>query len=141
MLAHSGALLVLTGGPKGPFWPKTGPNWEKSSGGQTWGQNWSQLPQIGPTGLESRLPHTLAWYWASSWPPGAPKGPVLALNASFGGPGWTQRVPGGQIWSQLMLIGLPGLESLCTTHFGWYWTSSWPPGAPKGLVLAPVGGL
>ena len=84
MLAHSGALLVLTGGPKGPFWPKTGPNWEKSSGGQTWGQIWSQLPQIGPTGLESWLPHTLAWYWAFSGSPGTSKGPVLAQNAPFG---------------------------------------------------------
>ena len=46
----------------------------------------SQLPAIGLTGLELWLPHTYAWYRASSGPPGTLKGPVLALSAPFGGP-------------------------------------------------------
>ena len=73
MLAHSGAFSVLTGGPKGPIWPKTGPNWEKSSGGQIYDQIWSLLSPIGLTGLQSWLPHTLAWCWDSSWPHRSPK--------------------------------------------------------------------
>ena len=137
MLAHSGALEVLTEGPKGPFLPKTGPNWEKSSGGQTWGQIWSQLPQIGPTDRLIELPHTLAWYWASSGPQGTPKGPVLALNAPFRGPRWTRRVPGGQIWSQRLLIGLPGLQSLYTTHFGLVLDPFLAPRGPKRARFGP----
>ena len=108
------------GGPKGPFWPKTGPSWEKSSGGQTWGQIWSQLPQIGPTGLESWLPHTLAWYWAYSWPQGAHKGPVLAQNVPFGGPGGPRKAHRGHIWSQLPQIGLTGLDSWLPQTVAWY---------------------
>ena len=124
------------GGQKGPIWPKTGPNREKSSEGQIWGQTCSQLPLIGPTGLESWLPHTLAWYRASSGPQGTPKGPILAENAPFGGSGGTPRAPGGHTWSQLPPIGLTGLESWLPHHLAWYWAFYWPQGAQNGPVLA-----
>ena len=76
IVSHVGpiwSLLGTHGGPKGPIWPKTDPNWEKSSWALQSGQIWSQLLPIGLTGFESCLPHTLAWYWASSGPPGPPK--------------------------------------------------------------------
>ena len=125
------------GGQKGPIWPKTGPNWEKSSEGQIWGQTWSQLPLIGPTGLESWLPHTLAWYRASSGPPGTPKGPILAENVPFGGSGGTPRAPGGHTWSQLPPIGLTGLESWLPHPLAWYWATSWPLRGPKWARFGP----
>ena len=70
-------------------------------------------------------------------PQGAPKGPVLALNAPFRGPRWTRRVPGGQIWSQRLLIGLPGLQSLYTTHFGLVLDPFLAPWGPKRARFGP----
>ena len=70
--------LVLA--PKGPF---LGPL--RSSEGLG-GQIWSQLLPIGPAGLVTWLPHSLALYRPSSEPPGAPKGPVLGQNVFFWGP-------------------------------------------------------
>ena len=103
IISHVGPLWGLFGthgGPQGPIWPNTGSNWEKSSGGQIYSQIWSLLSPIGLTGLESWLPHTLAWYWDSSWPPGAPKGPILTQNAPFGAPVGPRRVPapGQSVW-------------------------------------------
>ena len=69
----------------------------------------------------------------------APKGPVLAPKGPFGGPIGTRRAPGDQIWSQLLPIGLTGLESWSPDTLTWYLASSGPPGAPKGRVLAPKG--
>ena len=77
----------------GPQKPQKGPILAKNdpfgSPGGTWrapgGQSLSQLPPIGLTGLESWLPHNLAFYWASLWTPGDQKGPVLARNAPFWG--------------------------------------------------------
>ena len=102
-------------------------------------QIWSQLAPIGLTGLESWLPDTLTWYLASSGPPGPPKGPVLAPKGPFEGPRGTWRARRVQIWSQLLLIGLTGLESWLPDTLTWYLASSGPPGPPKGPVLAPKG--
>ena len=87
--------LLHSRAPKGPFGGPRG-SW-RAPGGQIW----SQPPPIGLTGLESWLPHTLAWYWAFSWPQGTHKGPVFAQNAPFGGPGGPRRVRRGHFWSQL----------------------------------------
>ena len=73
--------------------------------------------------------------------PGPPKGPVLAPKGPFGGPIGTRRAPGDQIWSQLLPIGLTGLESWSPDTLTWYLASSGPPGAPKGCVLAPKGSV
>ena len=132
MLDHPGAIWVPTGGPKGPIWPQTDPNWEKSFWAPQRGRIWSQLPPIGLTGLELWLAHTLAWYRASSGPPGTLKGPVLAQSAPFGGPRGPRRAPRDQIWSQLPLIGLTGLELWLPHTLAWYRASSGPPGTPKG---------
>ena len=81
-------LYCTPGPPKGPILapkcPFGGPRGTQRAPG---GQIWSQLPPIGLTGLESWLPHTLAWYLASSGPPVAPKGPILALNVPY----WPKR--------------------------------------------------
>ena len=124
-------------GPKRPF---LGPR--RSSEGLG-GQIWSQLLPIGPTGLVTWLPHTLAWYRPSSGSPGAPKGPVWAENVPFGGPRGPRRAPEDQIWSQLPPAAPPGLNSWLPHTLAWCWPSSGPPGAPKGPVLAqnvPFGG-
>ena len=47
--------------------------------------------------------------------------------------------PGGQIWSQLHLIGLPGLDSWSPHTLPWYRAPSGAQGALKGLVSAPKG--
>ena len=67
--------------PKGPV---GGPIGSRRAPGD---QIWSQLLPIGLTGLESWLPHTLAWYLASSGPPVDPKGPIWALNVPY----WPQK--------------------------------------------------
>ena len=102
------------GGPKGPFWPKTGPNWEKSSGGQTWGQIWSQLPHIGLTGLESWLPHTLAWYGPLFLAPRGSKRARFAPTCLFcgslmdsEGPRGPDLVPTAADWSAWLGIIVP----------------------------------
>ena len=124
-----GALLA----PKGPF---EGPIRSQRAPGD---QIWSQLLPIGLTRLESWLPDTLTWYLASSGPPGPPKGPVLAPKGPFEGPTGSCRAPGDQIWSQLLPIGLTGLESWLPNTLTWYLASSGPPRPPKGPVLAPKG--
>ena len=113
-LLHSRGPFGPVLAPNSPFGGPAGPR--RAPGCQIG----SQLPPIGPTGLESCSPHTLAWYWASSGSPGAPKGPVLAPNGPFGGPGGPRRAPGGQIWSQLLPIGLTGLESWLPHNLAWY---------------------
>ena len=60
----------------------------------------------------------------------APKGP--------GGPIGSRRALGDQFWSQLLPIGLTGLESWLPDTMTWYLASSGPPGPPKGPVLAPI---
>ena len=107
-------------GPKCPFW--------RSQRDQIW----SQLPPTGLTGLVLWLAHTLAWYQASSGPPGTLKGPMLALSAPFGGPRGPRRVPGDQIWSKLPPTGLTGLVLWLPHTLAWYQDSSGPPGTPKG---------
>ena len=96
------------------------------------GQIWSQLLPIRLTGLKLWLQHTLASYGASSGAPGTPKGPDLGLSSPFGGSRGPQRATGDQIWSQLPLIGLTGLESWLQHTLAWYRASSGPPGTPKG---------
>ena len=113
------ALSAPFGGPRGPW---------RARGDQIW----SQLPPIGLIGLELWLPHTLAWYRASSGPPGTLKGPILALSAPFGGPRGPRRAPGDQIWSQLPPTGLNGLVLWLPHTLAWYRVSSGPPGTPKG---------
>ena len=51
----------------------------------------------------------------------------------------SRRAPGDQIWSQLLPIGLTGLESWLPDTLTWYLASSGPPGPSKGPVLAPKG--
>merc|ERR1712212_1170627 len=118
-------------GPKRPFWGS--PRVLKGPRGP---DLIHKLPPIGPTGLELWLPHTLPRYWVSPGPQGAPKGPVLAQNAPFGGPGGPWRAPGGQIWPQLLSIGPTGLKSWLSHTLAWYRASSCRPGAPKGPILA-----
>ena len=81
-------LYGTPGPPKGPVLapkcPFGGPRGTRRAPG---GQIWSQLPPIGLTGFKSWLPHTLAWYLASSGPPVAPKGPIWALNVPY----WPQK--------------------------------------------------
>ena len=67
--------------PKGPV---GGPIGSRRAPGD---QIWSQLLPIGLTGFKSWLPHTLAWYLASSGPPVDPKGPIWALNVPY----WPQK--------------------------------------------------
>ena len=69
-------------------------------------------------------------------------GPLTDLYGPPGpqkGPFWPQKGPRGtwgarrvQIWSQLLLIGLTGLESWLPDTLTWYLASSGPPGPPKG---------
>lgn len=91
-------------GSKMPFW---GPL--RSSEGRG-GQIWSQLPPIGPPGLDSWSPHTLTWYRAPFGPKGALKGLVLAPKGPFGDLGGPRRAPVGQVLSQLPSNGLMGLN-------------------------------
>ena len=102
-------------------------------------QIWSQLPLIGLTGLELWLPHTLAWYLAFSGPPETPKGPVLGISFPFGGSRGPQKATGDQIWSQLPLIGLTGLESWLQHTLARYRASSGPPNGPVLALSAPFG--
>ena len=78
------------GPPLGPFW---GPwrSWEGHRGPDLvpTAANWSDWVGVMVT---SHFGLVLGLFLAQ----GAPKGPVLALNASFGGPGWTRRVPGAR---------------------------------------------
>ena len=76
-LRHSRAPKGPVLAPKGPFGGPIGTRRAQRV------QIWSQLPPIGLTGFKSWLPHTLAWYLASSWPPVAPKGPISALNVPY----------------------------------------------------------
>ena len=61
--------------------------------------------------------------------PRDPKRARFGPQCHFWGSWMDSEGPGGQIWSQLPLIGLPGLESLYTTHFCLVF----------GLFLAPQG--
>ena len=135
--SHKSCSTALLGPPKGlvlgPNGPFGGPGGPRTAPGD---QIWSQLPPIGPPGLDSCSPHTLTWYRAPSGPLGVPKGPVLARNAPFGGPGGPRRAPGGQIWSQLPPIGPPGLDTWSPHTLTWYRASPGPPGALKGPHLA-----
>merc|ERR1712218_401493 len=90
--------------PKGPFWGPGGPRRVQGE------QIWSQLPPIGPPGLNSWSTHTLTWYRAPFGPKGALKGLVLAPKGPFGDLGGPRRAPVGQIWSQLPSNGLIGLN-------------------------------
>ena len=91
-------------GPERPF---LGP-WRSSE--CPVGQIWSQLPPIGPPGLNSWSTHTLSWYRAPFGPKGALKGLVLAPKDPFGDLGGPRRAPVGQIWSQSPSNGLMGLN-------------------------------
>ena len=103
------------------------------------GQIWSQLLPIRLTGLKLWLQHTLASYGASSGAPGTPKGPDLGLSSPFGGSRGPQRATGDQIWSQLPLIGLTGLESWLQHTLARYRASSGPPNGPVLALSAPFG--
>ena len=70
----SGSLKETVLARNAPFGGPGGPR--RAPGGQIW----SQLPPIGPPGLDTWSPHTLTWYRASPGPPGALKGPHLARN-------------------------------------------------------------
>ena len=71
--------------------------------------------------------------------PGPSKRALLAPKGPVGGPIGSRRAPGDQIWSQLLPIGLTGLESWLPDTLTWYLASSGPPGPSKGPVLAPKG--
>ena len=66
-------------------------------------------------------------------------GPVLAPKGPFEGPRGTWRARRVQIWSQLLLIGLTGLESWLPDTLTWYLASSGPPGPPKGPLWPQKG--
>ena len=93
-------------GPKCPFW------WPWRSLEGPVDQIWSLLPLAAPFVLESWLPHTFDWYWASSGPPRTLRGTVLAQNAAFwpngglGQPEWSASKPNNpktwqDMWSRL----------------------------------------
>ena len=127
-----------------PWGPHNGPKHHPNGPRGTWRarrvQIWSQLPPIGLTGLESWLSDTLTWDLAASGPPGNPKGPDLAQNSPFGGPNRPLRldlVPTATNWSEWAGI-------IVTRHFDLVSGLFWPPGIPKGSVLAhnaPLEGL
>ena len=134
-----GPYRYLRGAPKGPFGLRQGLTGIKALGARLearFGPNCCRLVRLG----WSHGYHTL---WPGigpfSWPPRAPKGPVLALNAPYGGPGGPRRVRRGHIWSQLPLIGLPGLESLYTTHFVLVLDLFLAPRGPKRACFGPKG--
>ena len=81
---------------RGPFLAPNGPfggPWRSQT--VLGGHIWSQVPPICPTEWNSWLPHTLTWFWAFWWLPGAPKGPHLAQNATFRGVRGPFRRPSG----------------------------------------------
>ena len=99
--------------------------------------------------MESWLPHTLAWYWAFSWPPGAPKGPILPKMLLMGvlevlgghgrailGPnslgllclGWTHGYH--RFW--------PGIKPLPGSNFD-FWPHMGPTWSKKGTFRAKLG--
>ena len=72
----------------------------------------------------------------------APRGPKRARfgpKCLFWGSWMDSEGPGGQIWSQLPLIGLPGLESLYTTHFVLVLDLFLAPRGPKRACFGPKG--
>ena len=86
-----GPYRYLRGAPKDPFGLKQALTVRKALGarlGARFGPNCRRLVRLG----WSHGYHTL---WPGIGPllgpQGAPKGPVLALNAPFRGPGWTRR--------------------------------------------------
>ena len=136
-MAHSGVFKAPLGdilAPKGPFGGPRG----------TWRarrvQIWSQLPPIGLNGLESLLPDTLTWYLVSSGPQGSQKGPFWPKMPLLGVPDRPLRldlVPTATNWSEWAGI-------IVTRHFDLVSGLFWPPGIPKGSVLAqnaPLEGL
>ena len=79
-------------GPRGPDLVPTAADWSAWAAIIVYHTLW---PGIGPLcGLQ-----------------GAPRGLVLAQNASFGGLAGTRRAPGSQIWSQLPLAAAHKLDS------------------------------
>ena len=76
------------------------------------GECTDSLLQVGPACVGIIVYHTL---WPGIGPlrglQGAPRGLVLAQNASFGGLGGTRRAPGSQIWFQLPLAAVHKIDS------------------------------
>ena len=68
--------------------------------------------------------------------PGAPKRAHFGPKRPFLGPLRSSESLGGQIWSQLPLIGPTQLVTWQPHTLAWYRPSSGPPGALKGPVLA-----
>ena len=68
--------------------------------------------------------------------PGAPKRAHFGPKRPFLGPLRSSESLGGQIWSQLPLIGPTQLVTWHPHTLAWYRPSSGPPGALKGPVLA-----
>ena len=91
-IMHFGPLTDFYGTPGAPKGARFGPKRPflgplRSSEGLGV-QIWSQLPPIGPTGLVTWLPHTLAFYRPS---PGPQKGQFWLKMSLLGAP----EVPGG----------------------------------------------
>ena len=59
----------------------------------------------------------------------------LGHKRSFRGP---RRAPRDQIWSQLLPMGPPGLDSWSPLTLTWYWVPSGPPGALEGPILTQM---
>ena len=114
-------------GPKCPFW---GP--QRSSEGPEGpdlvptAANWSDWVGVMVT---RHFDLVLGLFRA----PRAPKRALLAPKGPVGGPIGSQRAPGDQIWSQLPLIGLSGLDSWSPHTLTWYWAPSGSPRGQKGL--------
>ena len=137
-IMHFGPLTDLYGTPGAPkrarFGPKRpflGPLRSSKDLGV---QIWCQLPPIGPTGLVTWLPHTLAFYRPSPGPPGATKGPVLAQNDPF-------RAPGGPEEGRYQAKVCGCHVTNCVGPISGSWDQIWPPrlsedlrGPKKGLL-------
>ena len=64
-----------------PFGGPGGPRWALED------QMWSQLPPIGPPGMDSWPPYALAWYRGSTGPRGLQQGPFWPKISPIG-PNW-----------------------------------------------------
>ena len=121
-----GLVLALNASFGGPGWTR-GPDWVPTAA------DWSAWIVY----------HTLG---TSSWPPGPPKGLVLAQNAPFGSLGGTRRAPGSQIWSQQAKVcgnHDSNLVGPICSDWDQIWPQVWPPEllSQLGPVLGRKGPL
>ena len=100
------------------------------------GQISSQLPLIGPPGLNSWSTHTLTWYRAPSGPKGALKGLVFAPKGPFRDLGGSRRAPDGPDLVPTALKWSYGVKLMVTTHFDLISGPLRVPRGPKGVIWA-----